>query len=147
MEMSLSLVGRRSEQDPAASSVGGQPPHCSVSRKYVDAPAVSKLTFIPPGTCTAPPSGWGSPPASTVVGEEGMGNTQRSKLFSVHTREYSSSLQKPGWPFYRRAHTSSPLLKGNWGNAFILPWLLEKKATQLTYILAPLTVSYLKKFG
>lgn len=52
MEMSLSLVGRKSEQDPAASSVGGQPPHCSVNRKYVNTPAVPKLTFIPPGACS-----------------------------------------------------------------------------------------------
>lgn len=52
MEMLLSPIGRQSELDPAASSVGGQPPHCSVSRKYVDLPAVLKLTFVPPAACS-----------------------------------------------------------------------------------------------
>lgn len=52
MEMSLSPVGKKSEQDPAASRVGGQPPHCSGSRKYVAAPAVPKLTFVPPAACS-----------------------------------------------------------------------------------------------
>lgn len=33
MEMSLPPIGKKSEQEPAASIVGGQPPHCSVSRK------------------------------------------------------------------------------------------------------------------
>ena len=52
VEMSPSPTGRQSERDPAASSVGGQPPHCSVSRKYVNLPAVLKLTFVPPAACS-----------------------------------------------------------------------------------------------
>lgn len=45
MEMSPSPIGSISEQDPAAGSVGGQPLHCSVNRKYVYLPAVPEADF------------------------------------------------------------------------------------------------------
>lgn len=133
MEKSLSPVGRKSEQDPTASSMGGQPPHCSVSRTYVDAPAVPKLTFVPPAACSHTSSWLGSPHAYATVGEEEMWNIQRRKLLSVHTREYGSPLRKPEWPFYRTAHPNYTLLKGNLGSAFLLCWLLEKKAKTVNF--------------
>lgn len=86
MEMSLSPVGRKSEQDPTASRVGGQPPHCSLGRKYVDAPAVSRLTFVPPAAAATPPPGWGSPHAYPVCRRRGRNveHSEKKTLFCAH---------------------------------------------------------------
>lgn len=72
MEMSLSLSSGKSEQDPAASSVGDQPPCCSLSRKYMDSPAVPKLTLFHLLPAATPPPGCGSPHAYAIMGEEAI---------------------------------------------------------------------------
>lgn len=141
MEMSLSQVGRKSEQDPAASSVGGQPPHCSVSGKYVDAPAVPKLTFIPPAVCSHT-SSWLGVTSCLCHSRRGRNveHPEKKTLVCAHSGIWVPTAEAQ-MTILPKGTSQLYSAKGNWGSAFILLWLLEKKAKPLT----SLTVSYLRK--
>lgn len=72
MEISLPLISRKSEQDSAASSVGSQSLHYPMSRKYVDSPAIPKLTPVLPAACSHTSSWLGSLHLYVIIREERM---------------------------------------------------------------------------
>lgn len=139
MEMSLPLISKKSEQDPAASSVGSQSLHFPMSRKYVDSPAIPKLTLVLPAACSHTSSWLGSPHLYVIIREEGMQNIQRRKLFSLLTREYSSRLDHYGNLDYnftkRHISVTLCLLWSKLGNTYVLS-LVSKEKSKIIHLAA-----------
>lgn len=152
MEMSLSPIGRKSEQDPAAGSVGGQPPYCSLSRKYVYFPAVPECVF---GStcCLQSHLLLVAPPPAPYLGHSRrernvVSQDAEKKTFSVYNRQYRPRLVDYGGLMAvltkGTSQWSSASCGENWENTQIFLEENEKQKWK-PLILACLTASCLRK--
>lgn len=147
MEMSLSPIGRKSEQDPAAGSVGGQPPYCSLSRKYVYFPAVPEYDFG--STCCLQSHlllvGLATPPTLAPYLDHSrrernvVSHDAEKKTLSVYNRSYRPRLADYGGPMAvlpkGTSQWSSASCRGNWENTYILSWKkMKNKSKNLQFL-------------